>query len=88
MDKGADVNFTDSSEANSWNVPVLRDAIRAAVFSARFGRNMALAGEPPDIEIMSTSEQFDTDKGWGDARTGDRLVDFTEGHPVRQFLPD
>lgn len=106
-------------------------------------------GGPPDIEIMSTSEQFDTafgilgriiaegadvnakdsagnpalmravldarqvlvepvlielredlhrifdlllragaDKDWGNPRTGDRLVDVTEGHPVRRFLPE
>lgn len=149
IDKGADVNFMDSSELNSWNVPVLHDAIRAAVFSSRFGRNRALPGKPPDIEIVSTSEQFDTafgvlgriiaegadvnakdsagnpalmravldarqvldepilielredlhrifdlllragaDKEWVDPRTGDRLVDSTKGHPVRQFLPD
>lgn len=58
LDRGADVNFIDSSEINPWNVPVLHDAVRAAVFSSRFGRNWALPGEPPRIEVLSTAEQF------------------------------
>ena len=39
-------------------MPVLHDAIRAAVFSSRYGRNRALPGEPADIEVMNTEEQF------------------------------
>ncbi len=38
---------------------ILHDAIRAAIFSARFGPNRALPGEPPEIEVMNTEEQFD-----------------------------
>jgi ankyrin repeat protein len=58
IDRGADVNFMDRSELNRWNVPVLHDAIRAAVFSSRFGRNRALPGTPAQIEVMNTAEQF------------------------------
>jgi ankyrin repeat protein len=39
-------------------VPVLHDAIRAAIFSTRFGRNRALPVQPPDVEMMSAVEQF------------------------------
>ena len=46
----------DQSEVNSWT-PVLHDAIRAAVFSSRFGRNRALPGSPR-IEVMNTAERF------------------------------
>jgi ankyrin repeat protein len=58
LERGADVDFMESSTLNRWNVPVLHDAIRAAVFSARFGRDWALPGEPPSIEVMNTEEQF------------------------------
>jgi hypothetical protein len=60
LERGADVNFMESSDLNSdlnaWRTPVLHDAIRAAVFSTRFGRNRALPGEAPRIEIMNTAE--------------------------------
>jgi len=59
LDRGADVNFIDSSAINRWNVPVLHDALRAAVFSTRFGRNRALPGEPRHIEIMNTADDFE-----------------------------
>jgi hypothetical protein len=59
LDRGADVNHVDSSEINPWNVPIVHDAIRAAVMSARFGRNRALPGAPPRIEITNTSERFE-----------------------------
>jgi ankyrin repeat protein len=58
IDKGADVNFIDSSALNRWNTPVLHDAIRAAIFSTRWGCNRALPGEPRAVEMMSTLEQF------------------------------
>src|SRR3954449_4016403 len=58
VSRGADVNFTDRSALNGWNTPVLHDAIRAAVFSSRFGRNRALPGEPAQIEIMNSAQQF------------------------------
>ena len=58
IDRGADVNFIETSTLNRWNTPVLHDAIRAAVFSSRFGRNRALPGEPVDLEVMNTQEQF------------------------------
>jgi ankyrin repeat protein len=34
--KGADVNFIEQSEINTWRAPVIHDAIRATVFSSRF----------------------------------------------------
>jgi len=58
LERGADVDFMESSALNRWNTPVLHDAIRAAVFSARFVRNRALPGEPPKIEVLNTEEQF------------------------------
>jgi ankyrin repeat protein len=60
LQEGADVDFIESSTLNLWNAPVLHDAIRAAIFSSRFGRNRALPGEPPNIEVMNTEEQFHT----------------------------
>jgi hypothetical protein len=59
LDRGADVNYIDRSTVNTWNMPVLHDALRATVFSTRFGRNRAFPEEPPKIEIMSTLEQFE-----------------------------
>ena len=58
IDRGADVDFMETSTLNRWKTPVLHDAIRAAVFSSRYGRNRALPGEPADIEVMNTEEQF------------------------------
>jgi len=58
VDCGADVDFMEVSTLNQWNTPVLHDAIRAAVFSSRFGRNRALPGQPPKIEVMNTEAQF------------------------------
>jgi ankyrin repeat protein len=58
IDRGADVNFIDTSTLNRWNTPVVHDAIRAAVFSSRFGRNRAVPGEPAAIEVINTEEQF------------------------------
>lgn len=58
LDRGADVNFMETSELNRWNTPVLHDAIRATVFSTRFGTNWALPGEPARIEIRNTEEGF------------------------------
>lgn len=63
LDRGADVRFMDSSDINGWNMPVLHDAIRAAVFSSRFGRNRARPGEPPRIELLSTAERFEAALG-------------------------
>ena len=34
IDLGAYINFIDSSEINEWNMPVLHDALRAAVFTS------------------------------------------------------
>ncbi len=59
LDRGADVDFIDQSPRNAWNAPVLHDAIRAAVFSSRYGVNRALPGEPARVEIVNTGEQFD-----------------------------
>lgn len=59
LDRGADVHFMDQSPINAWNTPVLHDAIRAAVFSSRFGVNRALPGEPASVEVMNTREHSD-----------------------------
>lgn len=63
LDRGADVKYIDTSAVNQWNMPVVQDAIRATVMSARFGRNWALPSEAPQIEMMSTLEQFETALG-------------------------
>ena len=57
LDRGADVNFVDASEVNRWHTPVLHDAIRAAVFSSRFGRSSTFG--PPRVEVHNTREDFD-----------------------------
>lgn len=59
LDRGADVNFTDQSEINTWRAPVLHDALRAAVLSARYWRNRAMHREQPQWEWCSTLERFD-----------------------------
>jgi ankyrin repeat protein len=59
LERGADVNFIETSAVNQWNAPVLHDSIRAAVFSSRFGRNRALPGEPPRIEVVNTKADSD-----------------------------
>lgn len=58
LDRGADVDFMEQSEINAWRVPVLHDALRAAVLSARFWRDRAMPGEPPQWEWCSTLERF------------------------------
>ena len=59
LDHGADVNYMDRSPEHGWTIPVLHMAIRAAVFSARYGRNRALPGEPARIEIMNSADEFE-----------------------------
>ena len=59
LDRDADVNFMEESAVNEWNAPVLHDSIRSAVFSSRYGRNRALPGEPPRIEVMNDLATFD-----------------------------
>src|SRR5687767_13428302 len=34
IDKGADVNFIETSEINEWTAPVLHDCIRATIFNS------------------------------------------------------
>ena len=58
LDRGADVNFMEQSEINPWRAPVLHDALRAAVLSARYWRNRAMPGEQPRWEWCSTLERF------------------------------
>lgn len=41
LDRGADVNFQETSSVNTWTAPALHDAIRAAVFSS-----LCFADEP------------------------------------------
>jgi ankyrin repeat protein len=38
MDQGANINFMEESAINEWRTPVLHDALRAAVFTARDGK--------------------------------------------------
>jgi ankyrin repeat protein len=57
LDAGADVDFVDASALNHWHTPVLHDAVRAAVFSSRFGRTSTFG--PPRIEVHNTREDFD-----------------------------
>jgi len=59
LDRGADVDFIDRSTLNVWNAAVPHDAIRAAVFSCRYGVDAAMPGEPARVEIMHTGERFD-----------------------------
>lgn len=59
LDRGADATFIDASSLTTRHAPVLHDAIRATVFSSRFGRNRALPGHPPKVEIMNTLDNFD-----------------------------
>jgi ankyrin repeat protein len=59
LDRGADVNFMEESAINQWNAPVLHDSIRSAVFSSRYGRNRALPGQPPRIEVMNDLATFE-----------------------------
>lgn len=59
IERGADIHFRDSSPVNQWNMPVLHDAIMAAVLSARFARDRVLPGEPPAIEVLGTAERFE-----------------------------
>ena len=58
LDRGADVDFMERSEVNSWRAPVLHDALRAAVLSARYWRDRAWPGEQPRWEWCSTLERF------------------------------
>ena len=62
LGRGADVNFIDRSPINPWNTPVVHDAVRAAVMSARFSRNRAMPDAPPQLEVMNTEAQFHADR--------------------------
>lgn len=50
IDKGADINFIETSEINEWTAPVLHDCIRATIFNSftlqkdtnQFDKSMAL----------------------------------------------
>ena len=56
LDCGADVNFMEAENcANPWRMPVLQDAVRAAVFSCRSN-----TVHPDGIVSLSTKEQADT----------------------------
>lgn len=58
LDRGADVDFMEESDLNPWRMPVLHDATRAAVLSARFWRNRAHPEQEPRWEWVSTTERF------------------------------
>lgn len=60
IERGADIHFRETSAINAWNMPVLHHAVMASVLSSRFARDWALPGRPPDIEVLSTVEQFET----------------------------
>lgn len=56
LDRGADVNFMESETcANSWRMPVLQDAIRAAIFSCRSN----VIRPSGAVESLSTKEEAD-----------------------------
>lgn len=44
MDCGADVNFMEKESCYDWRMPVLQDAIMAAVMSSRWNINDAMIG--------------------------------------------
>ncbi len=56
LDLGADVNFMESESCNEWKMPVLQDAIMAAVMSSRFTRSW----DKINWELCRTKEQADT----------------------------
>ena len=61
IEHGADVNYMDQSEVNTWNMPVLHDAVMAIVALARFEYPI----DPWDkikksqMEIRGKKENFD-----------------------------
>lgn len=56
LDMGADVNFMGSEECcNQWRIPVLHDAIRAAVMCSRWN----IINYKDDMEISNTKEKSD-----------------------------
>lgn len=59
LDSGADVNFMEGESCNEWKMPVIQDAIMAAVFNSRFLLNTYENGDN-GWEIHGTKEQFDT----------------------------
>ena len=67
IEMGADVNFIDESEINEWRTPVLHDAIRAAVYNARFNTikdlsdfQRALALVEKMLQLGADPNMFDT----------------------------
>lgn len=57
LDKGADVNFMESSDCcNLWRAPVLHDAINAAVMCSRWNTS---ATEIRPFTVFSTKERAD-----------------------------
>ncbi len=57
LDCGADVNFMDTESCNEWKMPVIQDAIMAAVMSSRFLRFTYNVGDK-EWELARTKEQF------------------------------
>lgn len=60
LDRGADIDFQETSEVNRWTTPVLHDAVMAAVMSSRWGRTWpAGPGDAgPRFVPSSTAERF------------------------------
>ena len=55
LDIGADVNFIEKESCNTWNMPVIQDAIMAAVWCSRFMR--LSAGK--EWQLYNTKEKSD-----------------------------
>jgi len=58
IDVGADVNFIESESCNVWKMPVIQDAIRAAIMNTRFLTFTYQNGEKV-WKPYNTKEQFD-----------------------------
>ena len=54
LDHGADPNFMETSAVNSWNIPAIQDAIRAAIYSCSF----LLARRDPDVRREKAAQAF------------------------------
>lgn len=59
LDCGSNVNFIEAESCNEWKMPVIQDAIMAAVMNTRFLR-MTYKNETKSWEIYRTKEQFNT----------------------------
>jgi hypothetical protein len=59
LDCGADVNFMEKESCNEWKMPVIQDAIMAAIMNSRFLRFTYKNGVKV-WEVFHSKEQFET----------------------------